>query len=403
MRNSIKEWLAGHVTITVRGKRFERFINRAVRGGLHIWNIRIIGEELGQCEITVRDYFRVRPFLRETGCRPHVVHRSGLPFLIVRMRKRAGFALGALLFLLGMYVLSTFVWNVEVKGTHRISPYAVSKAAEQIGLKTGSWKPVLAEPQTLQRQLLALLPEASWVGVEIRGTKLIIQVVEKDVPEKQQVIGPRHLIAKKKAVVHSIIAETGKTMVKVNQFVNKGQVLISGLIGNDERQALVPARGKVKGEVWYVSDVSVPYKMSRSRLTGEQETRYYLTVGSYALRLWPFETKTFPSAETLEHRSTLQLGQVQVPLGWKTVTQQEVETVARTLTPDEADALAKQFARKDVLAHAEKDAVIADEKVLHRKEENGKVYLSIHYTVIEEIAEEQPLVAAPPPAPDENP
>ncbi|MCK9907372.1 sporulation protein YqfD, partial [Microbacteriaceae bacterium K1510] len=69
----------------------------------------------------IRDYFRLRPFLRETGCRTHVEQREGLPFWLIRMRKRSGFALGAFLFLFGLYMLSSFVWNVEVQGTHHIA------------------------------------------------------------------------------------------------------------------------------------------------------------------------------------------------------------------------------------------------------------------------------------------
>jgi similar to stage IV sporulation protein len=52
-------------------------------------------------------------------------------------------------------------------------------------------------------------------------------------------------------------------------------------------------------------------------------------------------------------------------------------------------------ARADVLKKAGEDARIKDEKVLHVKEESGKVYLSLHYAVIEEITAEQPIVPLP--------
>ena len=68
---------------------------------------------------------------------------------------------------------------------------------------------------------------------------------------------------------------------------------------------------------------------------------------------------------------------------------------------EEALQAAKQAAREDVLRQAGKDAVIQDEKVLHVKRENGKVYLSIHFSVIEDIAVEQPILGLPP-APQAN-
>jgi similar to stage IV sporulation protein len=401
MRNLMKEWLEGHITINIRGKRIERLINMAVREGIQMWNIRRLGDERSQCEILIRDYFRLRPLLRKTGCRSHVVQREGLPFWLIRLRMRAGFTIGAVLFLFGLYMLSTFVWRVEITGTQQIAPYEVKQAAEKVGIKQGAWKAKLKETQEMQREMLNLLPQASWIGIDLQGTKAIIQVVEKKIQEPPKQLGPRHLIARKRAVVHSIVAEAGKSMVKANQFVEKGQVLISGIIGNDTRQSLVAARGKVEGEVWYVSNVTVPMTRTSYHLTGQKQHLFYFTVGSYAVRLWPFETVPYARYEASEQRLQLGYAQYSLPIGWKKVTRQEMEVQKKELSMEEAVAIGKQFARQDVLSRAGKEAIIKDEKVLHVKAENGKVYLSIHYSVLEDITVEQPIVAVPP-APQAN-
>ncbi|NGQ94115.1 sporulation protein YqfD [Brevibacillus sp. SYP-B805] len=396
MRNLMKEWLKGHITITIRGKRFERLLNLAVREGIQLWNIRRIAPDIGKCDIWIRDYFRLRPLLRQTGCRSHVERREGLPFWLIRLRMRAGFTLGAVLFLVGLYMMSTFVWRVEIRGAQQIPAYQVQQAAEKVGIKEGAWKAKLKETKVLQRELLNLLPQASWIGVELNGTKAIIQVVERQTQEPEKPLGPRNLIAKKRAVVHSIVAEAGKSMVRVNQFVDKGQVLISGVLGNETRQALVAARGKVEGEVWYVSNVSVPTTRTQYHLTGQQQELYYLVLGSYAVRLWPFEAQSYAQSRTTEERYQAGYAQYALPIVWKKVIQQEMAVEKKEIGRDEAVETAKRFARMDVLSRAGKGAIIQDEKVLHVKTENGKVYLSIHYSVIEDIAAEQPIVARPP-------
>lgn len=392
MRNGIREWVDGHVTITVRGKRFERLLNMAVRDGIRIWNIRRVGAEVSRCDILIRDYFRLRPLLKETGCRCHVEQRDGLPFWLRRIRRRSGLAIGAALFLIGLYMLSTFVWSVEVSGTKLVDPRRVIQAAEQVGIKEGAWKVKLKEPLALQKELLSLLPEASWVGIEIQGTKVMLQVVEKDAPVKPQPTGPRHLVAKKRAVIHKILPEVGRSQVTINQFVEKGQVLISGIIGNDARQQAVSARGKVQGEVWYVSNATVPIKQTMYRLTGEKLLHQYLLVGPYAIYVWPFEKQSFAQAEAVEERFVPSYAGYSSPIGWKKVLYSQTETVQSELSVEEATELAKKFAREDVLQKAGKDAFIQDEKVLHVTSENGKVYVSIHFSVIEDIAIEQPLV-----------
>ncbi|MGZ0052887.1 sporulation protein YqfD [Brevibacillus gelatini] len=396
MRNGLKEWVDGHITITVRGKRFERLLNMAVREGIRIWNIRRVGSEVSRCDILIRDYFRLRPLLRETGCRSHVESREGLPFWLLRVRRRAGLAIGAVLFLIGLYMLSSFVWSVEVTGTKYIDPARVIQAAGQIGIKEGAWKVKLKEPLILQKELLSLLPEAAWVGIDIQGTKVRLQVVEKEAPVKPLATGPRHLVAKKRAVIHKILPEVGKSQVTNNQLVEKGQVLISGIIGNEERQQAVSARGKVQGEVWYVSNTTVPLKQTLYRLTGERQKQQYLLVGSYAIQVWPLTKEVFAQARTEEKRF---VPSYTLPIGWKTVTYSEIEPMTKQLSKEEATEIAKKFARADILQKAGKDAFIQDEKVLHVTAENGKVYVSIHFSVIEEIAVEQPII---PPAPVNN-
>ncbi|WP_019119931.1 sporulation protein YqfD [Brevibacillus massiliensis] len=396
MRNAIREWVEGHITVTVRGKRFERLINLALREGLHIWNIKRISGEHGQMDMLIRDYFRLRPLLRETGCRCHVLRRDGLPFWLIRMRLRFGFTIGVVLFIIGLYMLSGVVWNVEIVGNHRIPTEEVSRAAEKFGIKVGAWKFKLKEPLVLQQEIQGVLPDVSRVGVDIEGTRVVIEVVEKEKPEVKPEAGPRNLIAKKKAVIHSVLPEAGKSMVKVNQYVDKGQVLISGLIGSETSQQLVSAKGKVEGEVWYVSNVSVPLAQTVYELTGDKQDAYYLTVGQYALRLWPLRQDPYERYEQSEQRYQFSYDRFTFPIGFKRQIQQKAAGITRTLSEAEAIEAAKRFARNDVLKRAGADATIKDEKVLHVKRENGKVYLSIHYSVIEDITAEQPLVALPP-------
>jgi len=404
MRFGLKEWTEGYVTITVRGKRFERFLNMAVREGLRVWNIRRVAAETCRCDILIADYFRLRPFLRETGCRSHVEQREGLPFWLVRLRRRSGLAIGAVLFLVGLYMLSSFVWTVEVTGTKQMSPQKVLNAAEEIGIKEGAWKVKLKEPLVLRKELMSLLPEASWIGVTIQGTKVTLNVVEKDDPVKPIVLGPRHLVAKKRAVIHTILPESGRSQVKVNQFVEKGQVLISGIIGSDQRQQVVAARGTIKGEVWYRSDASVPLKQTQFRLTGEQLEQQYLVVGPYAVQLWPWNKQSFAQYESEESRFMPSYAGYTSPIGWKQITQTEVVQNEVELSVEDAIAYAKRFTREDILRKAGKDAVIQEEKVLHARTENGKVYVSIHFSVIEDIAVEQPIAGFPQsPALDSNP
>ena len=49
------------------------------------------------------------------------------------------------------------------------------------------------------------------------------------------------------------------------------------------------------------------------------------------------------------------------------------------------------MAKKEIKSHLDEDAIIKDEKILHKAIENGKVILDIHFKIIENIAVGQPI------------
>jgi hypothetical protein len=65
--------------------------------------------------------------------------------------------------------------------------------------------------------------------------------------EKIEALSPRSLVAKKKAMVAKIYVEKGQPEVQVNDYVKKGQVLVSGLIGKEDNKKSIAAVGEVLG------------------------------------------------------------------------------------------------------------------------------------------------------------
>ncbi len=91
---------------------------------------------------------------------------------------------------------------------------------------------------------------------------MIIKIVEATIPETPQLLSPRHLVASKNAMVTEIFAEKGKPVVKPNAYVRKGDILISGILGDEAHQQTVVAQGKVKG--WYGTSLLSRYRLSGS-------------------------------------------------------------------------------------------------------------------------------------------
>ena len=83
--------LRGYVRIQIRGKDCERLIHPMVEGGFSIWDIRTGKDGKLELFILIKDFFRLRPLLKRTGCRVHVLERFGLPFFMDKIGRRKVF------------------------------------------------------------------------------------------------------------------------------------------------------------------------------------------------------------------------------------------------------------------------------------------------------------------------
>jgi similar to stage IV sporulation protein len=274
LKASILSALRGYVLIEIRGQGLERLINRFVEKRIYVWDIRFHEENRAELYIVLKDFFRLRPLLKETGSRVHVLKRFGTPFVLDKIEKRKFFAMGIACFVIGLYLLSSIVWQVRVEGNERISTTEILQAARQEGIYKLQWKFRLKESAVLSKSLQGKLSGAAWVGVEVQGTHVVIKVVEAVIPEKPQLLSPRHLVASKSAMIISIFADKGRPLVKPNMYVRKGDILISGILGDELNQQTVVAKGEVKGLVWYTPKVEVPLVRQYKVYTGEVMKRF---------------------------------------------------------------------------------------------------------------------------------
>jgi similar to stage IV sporulation protein len=382
----------GIVTVQVRGGRPEEFVNDCLKDGLALWSIRRTSQSEMEFDVQVPDYFRLKPYLKRTGCRVHVIRRRGLPFWLRKAGKRKFFAVGTVLFFIVMYLLSSLVWDIEVRGTERIKQEDLLAAARAEGVYPFQWSWKLPEPSQLAARLSTRLPDAAWIGVEKKGTRIIFQVVETKRPNAAQLNSPRHIIASADAVVTRIIANKGRPVVRVNAKVKKGQTLISGTIGAPPNTGTVVADGEVRGLVWHEYNIVSPLKIQTRAYTGESKTKWSLVLFGRALQVSGFGDNPFAESQTREQLELLSWRGWSLPAGRLKETVLETRQEEKTQTREEAVQAGMERAKADVLSKAGLDAVVKEQKILHEKTDNGKVYLKVLLEVDQSIVKEMPLV-----------
>lgn len=391
-------WLAvwrGYVQVRLTGGDAQAFLKAAVSERIVLWNIAYSGQGELTFYVSVPDFFRLPPLLRKCGAKPRIMHKGGFPFRMARLSRRKTFAAGMLAFIVLLYILSNFVWQVSIEGESAIPKEQILQAARQEGLYKYQWAPRMPSAETLSKRLAARLPDAAWVGVQKKGTSVTITVVDAVKPEERPGEGPRDLVAKSDAVITSIVAESGKPLVQRHDRVRKGQVLISGWLGNEERRMAVASKGKVMGLVWHEVKIVSPLLREQKTLTGAYQDRAYLLIGNRALQISGYGGEPFAESRTGTHIETWRLFSRQLPLGIMREREWEVATVRQQMTQEEAKQAGLAHAREQLLQKWGPDARITAENILHEQMENGKVMLTVLFELEQSIAVERPIVQTP--------
>lgn len=392
MKNQWIEFYSGIVTVKITGKGIERFINSLTRNNLVIWNVKKCGTNTIIFKMKLSDVNELRKHKRYSDCKVRFLQRSGAPFLLKRLFRNSGFLVGAIGFILIIMLLSNMVWGIEIKGAKPATEHQIRKELTEMGIKVGKLQFYMDDVENIQRKLTNKIEELTWVGVELKGTTYHFQVVEKNQPKKPEVLNPRNLVAKKKAIIVKMFVENGKSQVKLYDRVVPGQILISGSIGKEDKPEIVPAKGEILGETWYKTSVNLPLNSNFYVFNGQEKLKHSVSIGKLKIPVWGFGNIKFKEFEKESLEKNIRFLKWDLPIKYVLETYREREKVIREYSKEEAFQMAKNLAREDIKSLLSEEAKIKGEKVLHQSFENGKVNISIHFQVIENIAKSEPII-----------
>jgi similar to stage IV sporulation protein len=392
LKNHWVTFFGGTVQVLVEGKGVERFINQLTRSDLVIWNVKRQGTSAVTFFIRLHHIHQLRHHVKKYECRVSFLRGQGAPFLWKRIMKNGGFLAGLILFFAIITVLSNVVWGIQIKGASPKTEYQIRKELSNMGIHVGELQFFIDDVETIQHDLTNRIPNITWVGVVLKGTTFHFQVVEKNTPKPAKPLPPQHLVANQKAVITDMFVQSGKPVVKLHQYVKKGQLLVSGLVGSEEKPTPVAATGEVMGKIWYQSNVEMPLKSDFQVYTGKEKRKHAVEIGSLRIPFWGFGKIKYTKYDEEVESYPVKFLAWQLPIKYVEITAREKQMVVREYTNAQAVKAAKSLARNDLKAKIPKDAKIVDEYTLHEKVENGKVKLALYFQVIENIAQAKPII-----------
>jgi similar to stage IV sporulation protein len=285
--------MSNYVKCRITGSDKIRFLNLCGNNGIELKQVTLVDDSL-QMEIDIRDFRKLRPLIRKTHVRVHILNRQGPAFLLYRHRKRLWFAFGLASLAGIVWYLSLFIWQIDINGNQMYTDNLILQSLRTMNVDTGCKKSEL-DLASIEEELRIMYNQITWVSASVTGTVLHIELKEgnlqSEASEGESEI-PSDLTADVDATITDIVVRHGTAVVHAGDEVREGDLLVEGrvYIYNDDETLkkidylCADADILAEYELVYQKDYERQYE-AKNYLTKTHRS-YYLQLSGLYLQ-WP--------------------------------------------------------------------------------------------------------------------
>jgi similar to stage IV sporulation protein len=391
------EHLRGYVLISLKGENPQKAVNMAMARGLAVWDMCSKASGYWELKTTVEGFRAMSRLARRSGCRIRIIKKFGLPFLLKRLGRRKAFMAGAVFFCIGLFVLSRFVWSVDVRIAGNYNPAVILEAAQRQGVYPGCLRSSL-DTGRFQKAMQQEFPDISWAGLHFQGTRITVEVVEKREGSVTEGMAG-DLVAGETGLIKEILVLKGIAKVREGDRVVPGQILIEGLRYPERRwtqdgrwapegdPVRIQSQGLVRAEVTRESYGECPVEEVEMIETGREKVSRTLIIFNKPIHLTGSGRVPFEYAREITERKIVYKGRNHEQIiEINTVTQKEQKRVVHSWGVDGAYEQALARARADLRARLPADAQVTAELYdMENPEAEGLVRLRLTVITLENI------------------
>lgn len=381
-------YVRGYVIIVVEGYFLEKFINICTHRQIYLWDVKIQNNCTMILKVSINGFKQTRHVAHKSNCRIKIRRKIGLPFILHRYRKRKALFIGLLIFIAILYVLTSFIWTIDIKGNKIIPSQHIIDNLASLGLRTGVPRYGI-DVDRIINNMEVLIDDIGWIGISIKGTKAEIQIVERvRMPEIVEKDKPCDIVASNDGIVTDIIVKAGVAAVKQGDTVKKGQVLVSSIIsGKYEGQPsrLVHSIATIKARTWYEEFETVKNVIINSNRTGKRKKRYSILFFNKRFNLYRARVP-FEKSEQQQNTKLLSIYRdMQIPIGIIINDYYEIKDVEVTLSDEQAYRLAADKAIQAATDKLPTGAIVARTDVNFVEQTDGCIVADVVIECIEDI------------------
>jgi len=327
------------------------------------------------------DYKKLKKYL--ISYKITIYSKTGLYRLKEIITKYKIFMISIIFGIILLFGVNNMIFKVEIKTNNNNIKEKLTLELENYGLKKLSLKKNHNKIEKIVKEILNKNKNTiEWLEIKYDGLIMIVNVTEKidkDIISKKNNC---NIIAEKDAKIISLNLYRGIALKEINDYVNKGDILISGsIIQNEEIKNMVCASGEIYGEVWYKVKVNIPFIENYKNYTGKNRFNLNVKINDDIYTIFKSRIKN-KEEKTI---NLYKLNEFEINL----IKEKEYIEKTRKLTEEEAFDKGINLVVEKVKLLLEKDESILLKKVLKKEINDSTIYLEIFIVTKENIGQLQ--------------
>ena len=387
MKNELFRRFENRFKVKIKGRSVDRFLRDLIAKNVQFFDIHQPNYKEVNIVVNEKDLRKIKEI--KTSYDISIVDTYGMVKLKSILNTNYIIMLFSILGLAILIFLSNVIFSIEIIHANSKIRNLVSKELSNHGLNIYSIRKSFKDLEKISENIINdNKDKIEWLEIENIGTKYIVRIEERKLPNNQIVYDKQHVVSTKNAIIKSIDADKGEIVRQIDSYVNPGDIIISGNITlNGNIKNSIAALGTVYGEVWYQTEVEYPFVYNERITTGKRNTVYTIKFLNFRWEIFNFK---FYKEKNIKATTLFQSGLI--PFMLLKEEQQEVKIKTQFFTEDQAILEAEKLAIEKMKLSLSKDEYIINSKKLKIEVKESKIVLDMFFSVYENITGYQKIV-----------
>lgn len=370
-----------YVLVRVIGKNTNLFIKRLLINKYVYKDLKQVSYNEVRFKLLYRDYLCL--INKKHTYKIEVIKYYGILKYIAFLKNNISFSIIFFISLVLLFILSNTCFEISIVHNNKSLRKLVKQELDENNIKVFRVIPSFSKRKEIINEIINKNKDKiEWLEIKRTGSKLTVELTERKInPEKENLL-PRHVIAKKSGIIKKIEASQGVIIKKKNEYVTKGDIIVSGnIIKDDTIKASVAAKGSVYAETWYKVNIEYPLYYKEVKYLENVKNNIIIKLFNKELALRKNYTDSY-----LEKKHILVYDKI-FPFNVSMERQRKTKVTIEELTEKQALDKAIVKAENKLNVKLEKDEYIISKKTLNYQVNNSKIIVDVFFKVYENITD----------------